>query len=294
MNAAAAAYTGGQRAASQSSCGNSIAAGSTVAHNPGGRAKIRPLATARTTSATAPSISSRRGRGSRNIWASPISSGAIVTTPSPSDVNHTCQMLSTGAVVWNSVHRHGSAGGGGRGSDGRRQQKAQHSAQGIEPERLTEPPADEPRRKQGLAGIAKAAEQRRPEVPVAQEIGSNGRDDDADRHRRPRARPQCQENADGDARGWPEDRHTLQLGEQHEAQPRRQKIGDGGEDACCDCFAPRPPRQAGDLVLDVYVEPSRHIAPPTAPARWHRQSASRYARGKVRTSRGLGSPITPS
>ena len=94
-------------------------------------------------------------------------------------------------------HRNGAADGGKRGADGRCQQKAQDTIEIVELERWTEPPDDEPRCKYGLAGIAQAAEYRGPEIPVAQEIGNNGCDDDANRHRPPRARPQCYENAGG-------------------------------------------------------------------------------------------------
>src|SRR5262249_9581182 len=44
------------------------------------------------------------------------------------------------------------------------------------------------------------------------------------------------------------------------------------------------------IALDVCVETSRHIAPPTAPAPLHRLGASDGARGNVVTSRGSCSP----
>ena len=198
MKAAAAAYTGAQRAASQSSSGNSIAAGSTVAHRPGGRDRMTALTAAKATRETAPSISSRRGRTSRTIWATPISTGAIVTMPSPSEANHTRQMLKMGAVVWNSrivIAPPMAAVAAPMVAASRKPS----SVEAVEPERGTEPPGDKPRREHGLARVAKPLEYRGPEAPVTQEIGGNGCDRDADRHRHPRARSQRNQDAGGDA-----------------------------------------------------------------------------------------------
>ena len=79
--------------------------------------------------------------------------------------------------------------------------------------------------------------------------------------------PKCDQDAGGDARSGPEDGHTLQLGEEDEAQPRTQKIGDGGEDTDCDCDTPRLPLPIV-RVPDVLVEALQHIAPPVALVTW--------------------------
>ena len=169
--------------------------------------------------------------------------------PSPSDANHTRHMLKIGAVVWNSRIVMAPPMAAIAAPMVAASRKPKTRLEIVELERWTEPPDDEPRCEYGLAGIAKAAEYRGPNIPVAQEIGSNGCDDDADRHRPPRARPQGYQDAGGDARSGPEDRHTFQFGTKHEAQPRTEKIGDGGDDAVAiatpqGCCAPKP-RGAG-------------------------------------------------
>src|SRR5580704_13403452 len=87
MNAAAALNTGRQRAASQSRSGNNNTMATTVAQGSRGRKIINPLIKDSVISAAAPSMTSRRGGGSRIAEPSPISSGATVTIPSASDVN---------------------------------------------------------------------------------------------------------------------------------------------------------------------------------------------------------------
>ena len=64
MNAAAAANTGRQRAATHKSTGKSTATGTNVTHEPAGETKANALNRASTTSASAPSVNSRRDSGS--------------------------------------------------------------------------------------------------------------------------------------------------------------------------------------------------------------------------------------
>src|SRR5258706_8791617 len=99
-NAAAAANTGRHRAATHSTNGNREAAGTTVAHSPGGRAKTSVPVTASATSAIEPSTSSRVGNARRDADARPMSTGARVTIPSASEANQRSQIVSGGAVVW--------------------------------------------------------------------------------------------------------------------------------------------------------------------------------------------------
>src|ERR1700758_2173654 len=79
MNAAAAAKTGLQRAASHSSNGNSSVTSATIAQGSRGKKTISPVNAVRATSATTPSMISRRGGGSRTAQAIPINSGATAT-----------------------------------------------------------------------------------------------------------------------------------------------------------------------------------------------------------------------
>ena len=158
MNAAVAANTGLQRAATHKSSGKSTATGTSVIHDPTGETKAKALNKASTVRASAPSANSRRGNGQCASWPRPMMSGATVTMPSPSERNQTRQMLSKGASVWKRSIVDGPTDGRRRGGDGGCREKAQHAMQAVEPERLTEPPLDQPGRQQRLAGVAKAGE----------------------------------------------------------------------------------------------------------------------------------------
>src|SRR6267143_3889525 len=87
MNAAAAANTGRQRAASHSRIGNSRATGTIVCHGFGGIETMMTVIAANATSATTPAMISLRGVGSRTAWARPLTSGATVTMQRASDAN---------------------------------------------------------------------------------------------------------------------------------------------------------------------------------------------------------------
>src|SRR5215470_4142915 len=87
MNAAAAAKTGRQRAASHSSGANNNATGPMVAKGSQRRKMANPLTRARAATANAPSTSSLNDGRSREAEASSISNGATVMIPSPSDAN---------------------------------------------------------------------------------------------------------------------------------------------------------------------------------------------------------------
>src|SRR5260370_978505 len=98
LNAAAAANTGRQRAASQSRIGNSKAIGTTVSHGSGGNETIMIVIPANATSAMTPSMISLRGGGSRRDSARPITSGATVTMPKTSDANQCSQVVQIGST----------------------------------------------------------------------------------------------------------------------------------------------------------------------------------------------------
>ena len=99
MNAAAAAKTGRQRAASHSSGTNNTATGPTVAKSSDRRKMASPLTRASATTANAPSITSLNDGRSREAEASSISNGATVMIPSPSDANQCCQVVNIDVVV---------------------------------------------------------------------------------------------------------------------------------------------------------------------------------------------------
>jgi|ERR1700686_2211848 hypothetical protein len=99
MNAAAAAKTGWQRAASHSSGANITATGPTVAKSSDCRKIANPLTRASAATARAPSTSSLSDGRSREAQPSSISNGATVIIPSPSDANQCCQIVNIGVVV---------------------------------------------------------------------------------------------------------------------------------------------------------------------------------------------------
>src|SRR5580704_8163124 len=99
MNAAAAAKTGWQRAASHNSGANSTATGPTVAKSSDRRKMANPLTRASAATVKVPSTSSLSDGRSREAEASSTSNGATVIIPSPSDANQCCQVVSIGVVV---------------------------------------------------------------------------------------------------------------------------------------------------------------------------------------------------
>src|SRR3974390_2127992 len=98
MNAAAAAKTGRQRAASHNSGANSTATGPTLAKSSERRKMARPLASASAATASAPSTSSLSGGRSREADVSSISRGATVIIPSASEANQSSQVVNIGVV----------------------------------------------------------------------------------------------------------------------------------------------------------------------------------------------------
>src|SRR5262245_20864150 len=98
MNAAAAAKTGRQRAASHNSGANSTAAGPTVAKSSDRRKMASTLTRASAATANMPSTSSPSDGRSREAAASSISNGATVIIPSPSDANQCCQVVNIDVV----------------------------------------------------------------------------------------------------------------------------------------------------------------------------------------------------
>src|SRR6201981_21565 len=98
MNAAAAAKTGRQRAASHSSGANNTATGPTFAKSSDRRKIASALTRASAATAKAPSTTSLSGGRSREAETSSISSGATVMIPNASDANQWYQVDNIGAV----------------------------------------------------------------------------------------------------------------------------------------------------------------------------------------------------
>src|SRR5262245_12048920 len=96
-NTAADIKAGRQRAASQSSMGNTNSTGTTTSHQWSGNKKMMiAMVAATATSATMPSKTSRRGGGTRTTDASPMINGATAMIPIASDENQCCQLTRTG------------------------------------------------------------------------------------------------------------------------------------------------------------------------------------------------------
>src|SRR6266481_991401 len=110
MNAAAAAKTGRQRAASHKSGANNTATGPTFAKSSDRRKMASPLTRASTATVNAPSTSSLNGGRSREAETSSTNNGATVMIPSPSDASQCCQVVNIQvvnigvAVPWNNVN----------------------------------------------------------------------------------------------------------------------------------------------------------------------------------------------
>src|ERR1700741_500850 len=98
MNAAAAAKTGRQRAATHNSGANSTATGPTVAKSSERRKIANPLTSASAATAKPPSTSSLQGGRSREADASSINSGATARIPRPSEANQCSQVVRIGGV----------------------------------------------------------------------------------------------------------------------------------------------------------------------------------------------------
>src|ERR1700721_719324 len=99
INAAAAAKTGRQRAASHSSGANNTATGPTVAKSSDCMEMASPLTRASAATAKAPSTNSVSEGRSCEAAASSISNGATVIIPSPSDANQCSQVVKIGVVA---------------------------------------------------------------------------------------------------------------------------------------------------------------------------------------------------
>src|SRR5271169_4373243 len=99
MNAAAAAKTGRQRAATHNRGANNMATGPIVARSSERENIASPLASASAATARAPSTSSVRDGRSREADASSINNGATVIIPSASETNQCRQIVNIGVVV---------------------------------------------------------------------------------------------------------------------------------------------------------------------------------------------------
>src|SRR5215471_7082614 len=104
MNAAAAAKTGRQRAASHSKSGNSRAVGAAVVQGSCGMKTTTALIAVSVASAKIPSMSSLVDGGSRTAEAIPMSNGATAMMPNASDAIQCSQIVSGGvSEEWNNT-----------------------------------------------------------------------------------------------------------------------------------------------------------------------------------------------
>ena len=208
-------------------------------------------------------MTSLRGGGSRAAEASPINSGATVTMPSASDANQCCQVVSAGAAdAVKVLDPQGPADAGNGGPDDRCRKQSQNVAQSIEAEMRTEVALDEARCDQGFRRVAQREDESAQEVPVAQQIGNDGCDHRAGRHRPSRAGPKSDQDAGGNTRRRPEHGHAVGFGQQSKAQPCRQEIGDADRDSEPDRAGPPPHRgsSGGQLALGVLSVVQQHVA----------------------------------
>src|SRR5215469_4027493 len=98
MNTAAAAKTGWQRAATQSTAGNSSTTATHISHQSDGSMKMTmPAVAATTMSAATPSITSRRDSGARKVATSPMIIGATAMMPIASEATHCRQTVQAGS-----------------------------------------------------------------------------------------------------------------------------------------------------------------------------------------------------
>src|SRR5205814_6192028 len=94
---AAEVNAGRQRADSHNRSGNNSSTGITRSHQASGKTKmIAAIAAATAMSPTRPSMTSRRGAGTRTTDASPIINGATVMMPIASEENQCCQVTRKG------------------------------------------------------------------------------------------------------------------------------------------------------------------------------------------------------
>ena len=92
--------------------------------------------------------------------------------------------------------RHGRDDPRSRGADDRRRHQPQHMAQPVEAEIRTEVTFDQPCREQGFPRVTQSEGEGTPDVPIAREIGHEGRDNGPYGHR-----PSCiAPKSDQDAR----------------------------------------------------------------------------------------------
>ncbi len=126
------------------------------------------------------------------------------------------------------TQRTADARDGTRGNRGRSQ--PEHIAQPVETERRAEIALDQPRNEHRFACVAQAENECAPDVTVAQDIGHDGRDYRPRDDRHPCYWSNADQRAHRDARGRPENRDTVGLGEQGKAEPRGKEVSDAHRD----------------------------------------------------------------
>jgi hypothetical protein len=93
----------------------------------------------------------------------------------------------------------GTCNGGDGCSETGGDPKAQDMSDVIKGEFATEPLLDQPSREDSVTGIAEALEYRRPNAPIAQDVGRDGGSNHTDHNGGTHAATQRDKNTDGDA-----------------------------------------------------------------------------------------------
>jgi hypothetical protein len=96
-------------------------------------------------------------------------------------------------------HCRGTSDGGGRSCEPGGSEKARYATHSTKGEGRAEPPFEQRGCEDGLAGIAKALDYRRPKAPVAHEIGGDSANHHANHKRWNSAPTQYDQDAGGNA-----------------------------------------------------------------------------------------------
>ena len=207
--AAAAANSGRQRTATHNRRGNTRATGKAVAHGPCGREMTNTLSTARVTSPTVPSISSRRGGSSRTASANPISSGATVTMPSEHDANQRRHTVGADAVGWTRLTATAAptAAIAAPTAVATRNPSTWDTSSSLNA--LPNQRSISHAVRRAWPALTRPKAMASPGVPGNHEVGEGGCDCHGGSHRQAHARPERYQHAHGNARRRPKDGHTF-------------------------------------------------------------------------------------
>ncbi len=98
---------------------------------------------------------------------------------------------------------------GDSGSDPRGYNKTDHAAHAVEAEVGAKMALDQPRNKDSLGCVAQSKNNSGRKTAVTEQVGRDGRRDNASGHRQARLCPECNHNPRGDTRSGPEHSHAI-------------------------------------------------------------------------------------